>query len=328
VRTSPVRNSPAGSVSAGSEASAGRPHIGLRRVVSIPARAGLAFGGSAAVFLGLGALHVYNLAVIGRYIGSGVGPLQLSLFFTSVSFAIGFALAIPLGYLRAFHPSRMMILLAPPSSRLARLTLRLRNAPASAAYHSASGYVAIVRGSPFLVQVLAVYYSVIFSYPHLSILGAGPAIWAGLIALTINTTGYQAEAVRGGFQSVAHGQVEAGRAIGLTEAQIFRRIILPQGLRLVTLPLTNEWISNFKTSTILSLITIYELFSWSRTYIALTLGHPMEGFVMLAIYYLAINVTLSRAVTYLESRMRIPGLGSLPPERLPALIAQSASPTT
>jgi ABC-type amino acid transport system permease subunit len=192
--------------------------------------------------------------------------------------------------------------------------------------------VAAVRGTPALVQVFVVYYVFIFSYPRLEILGQPTAYWAGLVALTINTTGYQAEALRGGFQAVESGQLEAARALGMGPFHVFRRITLPQALRLVTLPLSNEWISNFKTSTVLSYITIVELYAWARTSIAYELGRPVEAFVILAIFYLVINVTLSRAVAYVERRRRIPGLGSLPSEgagaggRVPGVVAVRGSP--
>ena len=103
-------------------------------------------------------------------------------------------------------------------------------------------------------------------------------------------------------------------SVGLSRLQIFARITLPQTLRLVTLPLTNEWISNFKTATILSYIGIFELFDWARTNIAEVGGHDMEAFVLLTIFYLLVNVTLSRVVTYVERVRRIPGLGTSIPE--------------
>lgn len=110
------------------------------------------------------------------------------------------------------------------------------------------------------------------------------------------------------------GQLEAGRSLGLKRLQIFRLITLPQSLRIVTLPLTNEWISTFKTSTLLSYVTVVELYYWARNDVAIHLARPVEAFVMITIFYLVINVTLSRAVTSIERRWRIPGLGSMLPD--------------
>jgi len=267
-----------------------------------------------AVFFGLGALGWYDVGFVLRELPSGVGPAAISVEITSLAFALGFGLALPLAMLRAFPPGRRPT--SPGSSgsnagersegRLGRLGRRI-------AYGFATGYVATIRGTPFLVQVFLVYYAVIFAAPRFVLLGLTVPFWAGLLALTINTTGYQAEAMRGGFQSVDAAQIEAARALGLTRFQTFRRITFPQGIRLVTLPLTNEWISTFKTSAILSYISFVELFFWSRTDVAYQLGHPVEAFVLIVIFYLVINVVLSRSVSYLEERYRIPGLGTRGP---------------
>ncbi|MCI4353989.1 MAG: amino acid ABC transporter permease [Thermoplasmata archaeon] len=262
---------------------------------------------SAGIFLLLGELGYYSLPFIFATLPSGVGPAIGSLELTTDSFLIGFVIALPLGILRAFPPRapvrRPGAPREPSRSRIVRgLTWPL--------YAAASAYVAVIRGTPFLVQVLLVYYAVIFAYPRFVFLGQGVSFWAGLLALTINTAGYQAEALRGGFQSVDVSQIEAGRAIGMRSTQIFWRITFPQAIRLVTLPLTNEWISNFKTSAIVSYIAYAELFSWGRTYVAYQLARPVEAFVMIAIFYLVINVTLSRVVSAIESERRIPGLGT------------------
>ncbi len=265
------------------------------------------------MFFLLGALGVYNIPFILRNLPDGLGPATTSLELTVFSFAMGFFLAIPLALIRAYGPGRF--------SRKTRAVSR----PASAlrtvgngllrVFHGfANVYVAVIRGTPALVQVFLVYYAIIFTYPRLEILGESASFWAGLLALTINTTGYQAEALRGGFQSVEPGQVDAAKAVGLTSLQVFLRITLPQGLRLVTLPLANEWISNFKTSTVLSYIAVTELYAYARTHLAYQLGHPIEAFVTLAIFYLAINVTVSRVVAHIEQTRRIPGLGTPGPE--------------
>ena len=258
-------------------------------------------------FYALGALGFYNIPFILQYLPTGIGPAELSLELTSISFAIGFAFALPLGIIRAYPPRmarRTPGAPVPPTTSLAR------NLVAWPLYGFATAYVAVIRGTPFLVQVFIVYFAIIFSYPRFTLFGLNVPFWAGLIALTINTTGYQAEALRGGFQSVERTQIEAARAIGMTRFQTFWHVTFPQGIRLVTLPLTNEWISNFKTSTIVSYIAVAELFFWSRTYVAYQLSRPGEAFAMIAIFYLVINVTLSRVVCYLEEKRRIPGLGT------------------
>ncbi len=260
------------------------------------------------VFFLLGALGVYSIPFIIKTLPQGFGPCEISLEFTTYTFLLGFAGAVGLGLVRAYPPRR------DPNASKKRLKTRFSWVWRWPLYGFASGYVAAIRGTPFLVQLFVVYYALIFSYPHLSFLGWNVAYWAGFIALLINTTGYQTEAIRGGLQSVEAGQVEGAKAVGMSRLQIFARITLPQTVRLITLPLTNEWISNFKTATILSLIGIFEVYDWSRTSVALYDARPFEAFVMLTIFYLVINVTLSRVVTYVEKRRRIPGLGSPIPE--------------
>jgi ABC-type amino acid transport system permease subunit len=269
---------------------------------------GAGLGGAVALFFLLGAAGVYSVPYIIQNLPQGIGPFELSIEFTTYTFLVGFVGALGLGLVRAHPPRRT------PRGGQAPMRERFRRWWRWPLYSFASGYVAAVRGTPFLVQLYIVYLAVIFTSPRFTFFGWDAGYWAGFIALLINTTGYQAEAIRGGLQAVDPGQTEAARAVGLSRLQIFARITLPQTLRLVTLPLTNEWISNFKTATILSYIGIFELFDWARTNIAEVGGHDMEAFVLLTIFYLLVNVTLSRVVTYVERVRRIPGLGTSIPE--------------
>ncbi len=279
------------------------------------------------LFVLLGELHIYDLPFILRTIGQGMSYAELSLTLTMSSFLLGFAIALPLGLVRAYSPGKLrrkrgQLVDELSYARAKELygrgkairvvgSRKIRKALLAPAYGVTTGYVEAIRGTPFLVQVFIVYYALIFAAPRLRFLGVDLSIWAGLIALTINTAGYQAEVMRGGFQSVGQGQIEAARAMGLKGRQIFAHITLPQSLRLMILPLTNEWIALFKASTILSYITVVELYAWARN-IAL-LGPAVEGFIMLTVYYLVVNVSLSRAITSIEERKRIPGLGTQGP---------------
>jgi len=221
------------------------------------------------------------------------GPLWNSLFLTIASYVIGFAVAVPLGVVRAYGVGKT------------------RNPIAFLFYAPVTGYVHAIRGTPFFVQLWLVFFVVIEAAPRLNILGWNVYFWAGLLALTLNTIGYQSEVFRGGFQAVGQGQIEAAKALGLRGPQVFLHITLPQGLRLITLPLTNEFIALFKASTIVSYISVYELFVWAEN-LGVRFGHPIEGFLMISLYYLLINIPLSRGITYVERRLRIPGLGTQP----------------
>lgn len=294
------------------------------------------------LFFALGEAKLFDLGFVMRKIGEGLPYAELSLVLTVGSFFLGFVIALPIGLIRAYGPGKLKGRKGQPQDVLSYARAKelygrgkavrvvggrkLRKALIAPAYGLSSAYVEAIRGTPFLVQTFIVYYAIIFTAPRLNFLGADSSIWAGLIALTMNTAGYQAEVFRGGFQSVGQGQIEAGRAMGLKGRQIFAHITLPQSLRLMILPLTNEWIALFKASTILSYITVVELYFWARG-IALG-GHAIEGFIMLTLFYLVINASLSRAITVIEQRKRIPGLGTQAPQsNKPRSLLRTRSPS-
>jgi His/Glu/Gln/Arg/opine family amino acid ABC transporter permease subunit len=237
-----------------------------------------------------------------------IGPAEIALFVTIVSYLIGFGFAIPMGAARAFGPG----------------ILKRRDAAAALfapIYGFVSGYAEAVRGTPVFVQILLIYGLVTAAVPRLPSVD----LWAGVIALTINTTGYQTEVLRAGFQSVGQGQLEAAKSIGMNRLQAFRNITLPQGLRLITLPLVNEWIALFKASSLLWAISVQELM-WGTNYVGVNLGHPIDGFLLGSFFYLAIIIPLSRTVSYLERKRRIPGLGITEPSRARFLGVRRAAP--
>ena len=263
---------------------------------------------AAAIFFGTGELGWFSLPFVYKTLPSGVAPCETALEFTTFTFLIGLGLALGLGMVRA-HPPHWE-----RKKRGTRTRGRFSALWRWPLYGFATGYVQAVRGTPFLVQLFIVYLGITFTWPTFTYFGWNQFYWCGFLALLINTTGYQTEAIRGGIQAVEAGQIEGAKAVGLSKFQTFRRVTMPQTLRLITLPLTNEWISNFKTATILSYIPIFELFNWASTDIAFLDARPIEAFVMLTLFYLIINVTLSRVITYVEKVRRIPGLGTPIPE--------------
>src|SRR5437870_2048426 len=134
------------------------------------------------------------------------------------------------------------------------------------------------------------------------------ALIAGLVALTANTGGYQSEIFRAGIQTVHTGQVEAARAIGFSRWKAMRHVVLPQALRLVIPPLTNEYIGLLKASSLLLVIGIVELTEIGRRE-AFFQGKPFESFAIVTGLYLLITVPVSKIVEYIERRLRVPGLG-------------------
>ena len=97
------------------------------------------------------------------------------------------------------------------------------------------GYVAAFRGTPLLVQIFLIYYGLGQFRPTLQALGLWgffrAPFWCAILALTLNTAAYGTEIIRGGLQSVPHGQIEAARASGMSRLLAYRRVILPIALR-------------------------------------------------------------------------------------------------
>jgi polar amino acid transport system permease protein len=161
-----------------------------------------------------------------------------------------------------------------------------------------SAYVDFVRGTPLLIQVFLVF----FALPVIGI--RFDEIWAGIIALAFNTSAYIAETVRGGVGSVERGQTEAAKSIGMFHWQILTYILLPQALRPMVPPLTNELISMTKNTSLLSVISVYELTRAGQAIISVHFV-PFEIYLLLALYYYVLIKSLSYLSRWIESRMPV-----------------------
>jgi len=157
-------------------------------------------------------------------------------------------------------------------------------------------YVQFFRGTPLLVQIFLIY----FGLPALGI--NIPAYWSGVIALGLNSGGFQAEIVRAGIESIDRGQSEAARSIGMSWLQTLVFILVPQTVRRVIPPLTNELITLVKSSSLLSAIAALELTHAGQLIIARTFA-PFEIYAAVALIYLLIVSLLSRASALLEKRV-------------------------
>lgn len=184
----------------------------------------------------------------------------------------------------------------------------------------AAGWIEAIRGTPLFVQLLFLFALLSFYTPTL----AFRLLITGFLALMLNTSAYQAEIFRGGLQSVAAGQIEAAKSIGLGYWGAMRSVILPQAVRLVVPPLTNEFIALLKASSLLFVIGIAELTYQGR--ILSFGGNTIEVYTMMILIYLSMTVPLARAVTWLEQRYRIPGLG-FQQERAPGRRRRGTSAT-
>ncbi|HEY2992104.1 MAG TPA: amino acid ABC transporter permease [Methylomirabilota bacterium] len=157
-------------------------------------------------------------------------------------------------------------------------------------------YVQFIRGTPLLVQIFLIYFG-------LPVLGVNiPAYWSGVIALGLNSGGFQAEIVRAGIESIDRGQTEAARSIGMSSLQTLLFILVPQTVRRVIPPLTNELITLTKSSSLLSAIAVLELTHAGQAVIARTFA-PFEIYAAVAVLYLILIAVLSRGSALLERRV-------------------------
>lgn len=156
-------------------------------------------------------------------------------------------------------------------------------------------YIEIVRGTPLLVQLFLIYYGL----PELGI-KLNP-IMAGIVGLGINYAAYEAENYRAGLNSVPHGQMEAALSLGMTRTQALRYVILPQAVRLVIPPMTNDFISLLKDSSLVSIITIVELTN-QYSKLASTYYDYVGMGLMVAGVYLIIGLPFVWLSRYAENR--------------------------
>lgn len=149
----------------------------------------------------------------------------------------------------------------------------------------AEAYISWFRSTPLLVQLVLVYYGL----PVL--LGINTIAWVcGIIALGMYSGAYMSQIIRGAIISIDKGQMEAGRSLGYSYWAVMRKIIVPQAIRRMIAPATNEFISLTKNSSLLSTITVIELFREANTIIA-TNFRTIEVYLVVAIlYYLTNNI--------------------------------------
>ena len=162
----------------------------------------------------------------------------------------------------------------------------------------AAVYVDFFRGTPLLVQIFLFYFAV----PVITGQRIDPYV-AAVGSCGINSGAYVAEIVRAGIQSIDDGQMEAGRSLGMTWVQTMRYIIVPQAIKRVIPPLGNEFIALLKDSSLVSVIGFEELTRRGQLIIAKTYG-SLEIWFSVAIIYLAMTLTISRFVAYLERRYK------------------------
>ena len=160
-----------------------------------------------------------------------------------------------------------------------------------------NAYVAFIRGTPLLVQVLLIVYGL----PQMGV--KLPRMTMCVLALVINSGAYMAELIRSGLQSVERGQVEAAGSLGMSNAQTMLYIILPQAIK-VTLPaMGNEFVAIIKESSILYAVGVYEL-TYQAYKLASVNYYYIETLIVAAMVYFVLTYAATGLLKLLERRMR------------------------
>nr|WP_321396719.1 ABC transporter permease [uncultured Desulfobacter sp.] len=170
----------------------------------------------------------------------------------------------------------------------------------------AYGYIFFFRGSPLLVQLFLIYYGLAqfewvrdsFLWPLLR-----QPMWCALIAFCLNTAAYTGEVLRGAIEAVPAGQVEAGRAMGMSGWMLFKRIVAPHAVRIALPAYSNEFIYTIKDSSLASTVTLLELTGMARNIVARTY-EPIEIFLVSACIYLFLVFIATQAFKWVETRLR------------------------
>ncbi|MDE0851320.1 amino acid ABC transporter permease [Yoonia sp.] len=159
-------------------------------------------------------------------------------------------------------------------------------------------YVEIVRAVPILVLILWVYYGL----PTLSGITLN-VFWAGVLALALSDSAFQAEIFRAGIQSISKGQYEAAQSVSLNYRDTMRYVILPQAIRRILPALGNQLVYMLKMSSLVSIIGMQEL-TRKANELSVSEYRPLEIYTVLVLEYLALILIVSAGVRWFERRLK------------------------
>lgn len=194
--------------------------------------------------------------------------VTLKLFFLTLLIALPLGLVISMGSMSRFPPLRWLV----------------------------KTVVWIVRGSPLMIQIMIIFYGpgLIFGLPLL------PRFTAALVAFSVNYACYFSEIYRGGIQSVPVGQQEAGLVLGMTKSQIFFKVTLLQVIKRIVPPMGNEFITLVKDTSLVRVISVYELIWMGESYIKKGLIWPL---FYTAVFYLIASGILTLWLAWFEKKL-------------------------
>ena len=207
-------------------------------------------------------LDFYNYRIVEQYLGRFAEGLENTLIAAAVSLVV----AVILGTFLAF--GRM-------SSR-------------AVLWRPVAGYVEFVRATPLLVQIYLIYYGLPFLFP---LTRRWSELALGIIALSLHNAAYMSEIVRAGVASVSRGQIEGGKAVGMSYLQRLRYIVLPQAFANTLPPLLGQTAVLIKDTSLLSIIAVFDFLS-AGLLLNSERVRPNESFLTIAAGYLAIYAVM------------------------------------
>lgn len=158
-------------------------------------------------------------------------------------------------------------------------------------------YIWLMRGTPLMLQLLFVY----FALPMVGI--KLPDIAAALLAFSLNYAAYFAEIFRAGIQSVDNGQYEAAKALGMKYPKMMRYVILPQVIRMVLPPVSNETINLVKDTSLIYILAMNDLLRVARSIVQREFD--MTPFLVAAVFYLFMTFVLTWGFKRLEAKFNV-----------------------
>ena len=212
------------------------------------------------------------------YILSILGPLAEGSLVTLKLFFITLALAVPLG-------------LALALIRISRFTV---------ASQAVNGYIWLMRGTPLMLQLLFIY----FALPFVPVIGVRlPDFPAAIVAFALNYAAYFAEIFRAGIQSIDRGQYEGAKVLGFSYSQTMRRIVLPQVVKRILPPMSNETITLVKDTSLIYVLAMNDLLRAARGIVQR--DFTTTPFVVAAAFYLLMTLVLTLGFARLEKKYAV-----------------------
>ncbi|NLF53990.1 MAG: amino acid ABC transporter permease [Thauera phenolivorans] len=212
------------------------------------------------------------------YVISIIGPLAEGSLVTLKLFFITLALALPLG----------LALALVRISRFRSLALAV------------GGYLWLMRGTPLMLQLLFIY----FALPFVPVVGVRlPDFPAAVVAFALNYAAYFAEIFRAGIQSIDRGQYEGAKVLGMSYGQTMRRIVLPQMVKRILPPMSNETITLVKDTSLIYVLALNDLLRAARGIVQR--DFTITPFVVAAAFYLLMTLVLTWGFQRLEKRYAV-----------------------